>query len=389
MIKLVCMKKKILSLVLGFSFLFISLSAVSAQVGTHFEFKGPAVNKELFAIGDVIRTGGDLNGSAFQVAANLTSSSNVDGILFSAGQNVFLSGQSEYLFSAGNLVNIKGSVLKDAFIAGNAIILENANLGRDLYAAGNALDLSGNFGRNVFVAGNSVVLSGNFEGSVVVEATAIEILEGTNIKGELRYNEDAKIKIADTASIGSQTTFVSKIAQKDKVSENLFLSTLKAKSFGFVNVLVLGVLFIALFGCAIKKLSERNNKITFAETAKKFGIGFLVLIVAPILFIIGLITVVGISSSFILLFLYIALFLLAKVFVGYLLGREIILKGFKKSKANDYASFFLGIVILFLLGLIPVAGDIINFIVFCLGLGLGFNLVFTKDKKETNRVEIV
>lgn len=376
------MNKKLLSLILGFSVLFISLNVVGAQ-----NWEGPYVNKELFTAGDNVRVGGELVGTAFQAGRNLTSSSVVDGILFSAAQNVFLSGQSEYLFSAGSLVSVKSKVVKDAFMVGSTIIAEEADFGRDVYAAGETISLSGNFARNVLLGGNIVSLSGNFNGDVVVEATSIEILDGTNIKGELRYNENASVKIGDNTSIGSKSTFVSKMSQMEKENSNgTFLAKLGSSAFGFADALVLGLLIIWLFPMLFKKLTDRNNKITFASSAKRFGVGLLVLIVAPILFVIGLITVIGISASFVLMLIYVILILAAKVLVGYLLGREILLKGFKKTKAGAIASLLLGLLIIALLSLIPVAGGIIVFIVLCLGLGLGFDLIFPKSK-ETKLIE--
>lgn len=373
-----CMRKKILSLVLGFSVLFISLSVAGAQN----KLEGPYVNKELFAAGDSIKVAGTLEGTAFQAGRNLISSSLVNGILFAAGQNVFLDGQSEYLFSAGNIVSVKGQVAKDAFLAGATILADGATFGRDVYGAGETLSLSGNFARNVMLAGNIVTLSGNYEGSVVVEAVTIEVLEGTNIKGELRYNENASIKIGDNTNIASKSTFISKAMQSGKdTTKTLFLAKLGGIAFSFGNALVLGLLIIWLFPALFRKLSETNNKNSFVSVAKRFGVGFLVLIAAPVLFVLGLVTVVGISSAFVLLMLFVILMIASKTFVGYLLGREVLLKGFKKSKAGSIVSLLLGLAILFLLSLIPVAGGIIGFIVLCLGLGLGFNLIFCKKKK--------
>jgi hypothetical protein len=106
------------------------------------------------------------------------------------------------------------------------------------------------------------------------------------------------------------------------------------------------------------------------------GVGFLVTIAAIPGVILLLITVVGIPLAGLVLFMLLIYGYLAKVVVGYALGRWMSAKF--NWKMTPYTEFALGLLIIYIIKLIPVVGFLAGLIVFWIGLGALTLKVFSK-----------
>jgi len=105
-----------------------------------------------------------------------------------------------------------------------------------------------------------------------------------------------------------------------------------------------------------------------ARTAKakplaSAGVGLLAFFLIPIIAIAAFFTVVGIPLGLVLLLLVLPLYAISYVTAAFALGRRII-------KGSRILAFLVGLVILGLLTLIPIAGGLIGFLAVVFGLGL-------------------
>lgn len=349
--------------------------------------RAESVVNGLFVADENVNTTEKLDGTSFQAGRNIKVSSAVSGILFAAGENVSVTGESDYLFAAGRLVTLNNKVENDAFVAGMNVILDKISIGRDLYIGGESISLSGDFGRNVYAGGSTVVLDGVYKGDVTVDAEHIEVGDGVKIVGILKYNDKASLKISEKSVIGAKETYKSVVNNEYQPTKE---SLIKAKAgsilFGLANGLVLGLLMLWLMPYVFEKLVSKNSNLNFGLAAKRFGWGLLLLIVLPILFIISLITVVGVGVGVLMITFYGLVIGLSGILVGYLLGQKLRPILFKDKK-NKYLDFIIGYVVLMAVKTIPVLGGIISLMTVVLGLGLGFNLLIErKQTKATVRV---
>lgn len=157
---------------------------------------------------------------------------------------------------------------------------------------------------------------------------------------------------------------------------------IKSIVFGLVNGLVVGWLMIWLMPYVFEKLVEKNKQFSFSLAAKRFGWGLLWLIVLPILFVVSMVTMVGIGAGMLMIFIYGLLIGLSGILVGYLVGWKLNLVEQNKTKVSKkYVDFAIGYLILTLVRNIPVVGWLVSFLTVAIGLGLGFNLIIDRKKK--------
>jgi len=97
------------------------------------------------------------------------------------------------------------------------------------------------------------------------------------------------------------------------------------------------------------------------------AIGLVALILTLIIIVALMISVIGIPLALLALLVYLLYIYLAKIYVAIFVGRMVVDKlGFEVSQV---ASYFIGLVIIYALMLIPMAGPLLGFGVLILGLG--------------------
>jgi hypothetical protein len=126
-----------------------------------------------------------------------------------------------------------------------------------------------------------------------------------------------------------------------------------------ISMFLLGLILLLLAPRAADAVARTAK----AKALVSFGVGFLAFFLIPIIAVAALFTVVGIPLGIILLLLVIPLYAISYVTAAFALGRRII-------KGSRILAFLVGLVILGLLSLIPIAGGIIGLLAVMLGLGL-------------------
>lgn len=331
-------------------------------------------NKGLFRADYSITVTDKMEGSGFVAGNTVNINNEVDGILFGAGNFVNISSKSDHLFAAGNSVNINESTFNDGFVAGQIIEINDVNASRDLYVAGQKIKVTGNVGRNLFIAGTDVVIDGVINGNVYVDATTITINSYTDIKGNLKYNDDTEITISKDANIGSKTTYKSNSNSYNVDGKQAILSVFASKLLdtvlGLLNILVVGFLMALLIPSLFNKLKE----IAPNRLLPSFAWGLLILVAVPVIALIAMITYIGVSAGFVALAIYGVLVYISSIISVYTITSMIL----KDKVKNTYLVLLIGLACLYVIKLIPFIGGLVSFAVLCLGLGLLTNLIKRK-----------
>lgn len=328
-----------------------------------------ALSTDLFKADNTVNVSENMAGSGF-VAGNIVDvNSKVDGILFAAGNDVKTSGESDYAFIAGNIVKVNNQSFKDGFIAGSSVNIDSSTIERDLYAAGETISVNSNIGRNVYLSGNNITINGKVNGNVTAYGSKIIVGDNAVIRGTLKYSEDSKLEISDSATIGNK--IAEKSTQLDaKVVKTSFVSKVMSSFISLGNLLLIGLLLM-LF---MTKTFERIKEIKSDSILKSLGFGFLTLIAVPIASIVLLVTVVGVSTSIIALLFYFISIYLSTVFTSYYLANLTIGNKVK----NKYLLFIIGATAITILKLIPFIGILVSLCSLLIGLGLIVILLFDR-----------
>lgn len=325
----------------------------------------------VFAKGANLYSGDDLvienaiDATSFIAGNDVSVSSDINGANFVAGNNLKLSSKQDVVFAAGRNVNLESLTTKDAFLAGQNITVESSEI-RDLYAAGEEIRIDSNIGRNANLAGEVVVINSEISGDVTIAAETIKIGREAIINGTLKYPEDAKISISETAQVINKETY-----QSVEIEEPTFSDILRKRFQSFLSLLLIGLLLLWQ--------SKTFNKIEKLEQGvdnlfKNVGKGFLFLIALPAAVILLLCTVIGIPLSLIALVGYIILLYLSNIAAAYYLGNWLL----KEKIPNKYLVLCVTLLGIYILKLIPVIGGLVGFIALCLGLGIFISLL-SKD----------
>ena len=313
----------------------------------------------------------DINNSAIIFGNSVDLASKLDGVGLIFGNDISLNLTSDYIATFGNNITFNGKT-RDAIIFGNKVTLnEGATIGRDIYIFASSVSISGSINRNITIYASDVsIKDAQISGNVKIRANDIDIERNAAIIGELSYNDDANVNISDVASIGSKQTY-----KVEKEEKNEFLEKLKSSFISFINVLLVFAILLFLVPTIFKKLD--NNK---TDIIKSLGIGFAFLISALIAVIILIFTVFGLSLALLLIVAYIVLIYLSTIATGYMLGNFVWEKITKVDK-KPYLIGIIGILIIYILKLIPYVSILIT--ILSVVIGIGSILSLYKRKKET------
>ena len=356
------MKKKIgLLLVVLFAFTVVPVHAAS---------------KNGFYADDEVNLKKDIGVTTFVAGNNVKVKSNIDGLAFVAGNDIEISSKQDYLFVAGNAIEIENAKAKDVFAAGSSITLDNSSV-RDFYGAASKITIDSPISGNAYLGADTVVINSNIEGDVKVAADTIKISSDVVIGGQLLYPEDANIKIADGANIKEKKTYESSSVEVEtKTSTELFLMEFFSFIKTICSMVIIGMLLLLLCPALFKDLDKEKR--SFEVIAKRFGLGFAVLCVAPIVCLILLFTGIGTPLALIGFAFYFILFYLSVIPTAYYIGKWV----FDKQIENDYLLLLVSIIAMYVFMKIPVVGGLITFISLCMGLGFFETLIYNKLKRK-------
>ena len=340
-------------------FMFLSVNRVNAGA--------------LFKADDNVNLEKPINGTAFVAGNNVSVNNSIDGIGFIAGNNIKINYEQEYVLSAGNDIVLTSDITKDIFLAGANIEIKGSNIKRDAYIAAGDIKIDGNVGRNLYLTGETVELSGTYNGNIYVSADKLDVKDGTIINGTIKYNDDAIIT-------GLKESVKTKLYNNNRTKKKAIKSYLYSNLSSYVHVLAVALVLVYLFEKLINDISKQTEDINIKDVLLKMGKGFLIMIGVPIVSIMLMITGVFVSVSVISFALYLMVLYISNILSGYVLA-SVIDKKYLKRNLNNYAIVSLGLLILYLLRLVPVIGGLISLVSFLYGIGYIGDIII-KSKRQ-------
>ena len=343
--------------------------------------------------------------SSFSAARSLIADSPSKGNAYSAGFSVVRTAPvaGDFLAFGGSIVtaspvfgdelllagsvNSRASVGGDFRAVGGSINVEEPITG-DLVAFGFSVRDSGIVKGSVFIVaanvamtngsdgpvtiyGNSISLNGNFAGDVnIIASGKITLMASTTIAGKLSYEAPEEATIPSSVKVlgGIEYTNASYLPN---VGTSRILSFISIGFFLFVRILValiLAGLLTGLFPKLAEDIVERALTKRPSSVLLTILLGFAVLIVTPILFLMLALTFVGIGLAILLFIGYIFIMFLSLVYAGILLGGAFS-RYYMKRDVVLWHDGVLGMLALSLISLIPYVGLLVVFMLTAFSAG--------------------
>ncbi len=331
----------------------------------------PVYAEENVGIKEFVSLDGVKESTTFSMGNSIESVANVDGINFIFGNNIFVSGENDYLFVAGNTVRLAKLSTKDAFVTGTAIVVSQSNI-RDLYAAAQVVKITSEISRNVYVGCDELIIDSPVNGDVYVSADKITIGSNANISGTLKYPKNADISISKAATVNKTKTYKNKEATTKFSIKNFIIKFM----ISFLSITLIAFVLLFVKEKMFKNIEKMDKKFSSILKTILLGIAFIILI--PLIVILLMCSTIGFSLSVIIILLYGILCYISGIPTAYYFGNL----AFKGKIKNKYLLLALSLFIICILRKIPYVGIAVTIISLCFGLGL-----YTKLIKDSIKIK--
>jgi cytoskeletal protein CcmA (bactofilin family) len=338
------------------------------------------VNGDYFAFGGTVEISGTINGDLYVSGGQVVIDGIVNGDLLVAGGRVSLLGTvSQDVRAAGGQVTISGNVGRNLTVAGGQVELApSAVLRGGLVAAGGNVDLSGPVTGAVKVAAGTLIVGNRVGGNLDAAVGTLRIGSKADIQGDVNYWSRREAVVSEGARISGK--IVRNVPPKrPRFFPAAFFAWLGFVSINFISTLVLGLLSLRFLPgfhqSVVATLSERPWI--------SLGIGFIAAVVVPVVCSLLFATVVAIPLALILLTAFLIVLYWARIYAISRIGEFILAR--LRPASGRASGFILGLVVYYLLAIIPFIGWLVVPLVMLFGLGA--ELIARKQFYTTARTQ--
>lgn len=394
-------------------------AATTAQA----QYIGGDLNLEVDDRGDVFilaadvslrgRVGGDIEGAA----ADVWIDADVGGDISMASADFRLSGRVGGDVNVGAAdINLEGEVLGSANLgaaditltgrvegdlnAGGALVTieESAFVGGDAELGGREVVVRGTIAGEADIVAREVRITGTIQGPVEIRARHIHIEDGARIGGAVTIEGPNEPVIAEGADIPQGWTYeFAEISEREfgDYEGPDFNFSFGPPAWAFASVFAFSAFVLGMLAALIAPRSVGAVAMAFRGRPWVSGLlGLVVFAISPVLigtlFVLLLVTIIGIPLAFILVFAYPVILFLGFAFGGMALGDLVFNReGGQAGLGLRTLSFLVAIVAIAALGAIPVLGWLISVIVLCIGLGAWTLAIFTRQQPPASAAEAV
>ncbi len=319
------------------------------------------VTGDFFAGGGNIILNGDVKGNAWITGGTITISGNVDGDLYVAG------GQ----------INITGDIGQRLFVGGGSVTIDS-NVGKDAYFGAGMVTLKGSFGDDVRAGVGQLTIDAEINGDLVAEVGAISKSSETTIGGveDVTITESAEsVDIGETKMPNFENfRFLTQRAAGAWTAWSIFRGVLK----------MIGWIIVAIIITSFYK-EKTARMMTHLGTGENwlfgFGIGALIMIVAPIAGILLLMSVVGAPLAMFGFVMGIYKMIFSSVLMKVWIGNKT-LKLLGQENPDNIMSSIVGVGLVSIICLIPCLGPIIKMVLSLIAFGAFIQVCWMKHKEK-------
>ena len=244
------------------------------------------------------------------------------------------------------------------------------------FFAGESVKSKGSVGRDLFFAAETMEVGGSVERNARGYGKQIAVSSGSSVGGDLHVTAPSNdaLEVDEGATVTGETTV--KIHEEHERRAFMYPGFYFGVFAEAIAMMLLGLLLVTLFP-SLRPTAPESSR----EVLRDMGIGFLVLIAAPVAMLIIAFTVIGIPISITLAMIYAVLLFISKLVVAYFAGERLSFGGEGERGVIIRTGVAL-LVILFVIE-IPFIGGGLHFLVHIFGVGV--LLMHLRDLYENRR----
>lgn len=333
---------------------------------------------DVYLVGDNITIDYVIDGNLFVMAKSVTINSQIGGDVFAMARTINI-GEQGYIFS--NLfamaqdINVNG-VVYDVYSMSEKMNVEGY-VYRDIRSLCSELSISGAIGRNAFVTFQNV----KFGKEQIGENGEKSLTAQAKISGDFNYASAKEIQIPEGV-VSGKTNFEQ--VDTENAKNITIVEMLKEKISELVRLIVTSAIILLVLLWLAPKIIKDVSELLTKKTLPTLGIGILTPIVLSAVAIVLLLIGVTVKLAFITMFVLATLLMICKsIFV--ISTNTIICEKYNIEKNSaTFGILALVCLVLWVIGLIPIIGGIVNAVVAILGLGIISSLAINaiKNKKQ-------
>jgi cytoskeletal protein CcmA (bactofilin family) len=324
---------------------------------------GAVVNGDYFAFGSLAEISGTVNGDVYAFAGQVVVDGQVNGDVLAAGGRIRISGTvAQDVRAAGGHISITGPIGRNLTVAaGNVELASSATVRGALVAAGGNVEVLSPVGGNSRIAAGTLVISSRVGGHIDAAVGTLRITSGAEVQGDINYWSDREASISDGARIRGK---ISRRAppEKPEVWPALLAGWIFLAVISFVSTLILGLLSLRF----LPGFHRSTVAILRERPWMSLAIGFVAAVVIPVACILLFAAVLTIPIALILTAAYCILLYWARIFTISRIGEAILRRS---AGTGGVSAFLVGLIVYYLLALIPVFGWLVVVLVMLFGLG--------------------
>jgi hypothetical protein len=327
---------------------------------------GEVIEEDLYIGGQEIVIDGTVNGDVVAAGTEVTVNGIINGSVIVVAQTITINGHITRGAKLGaNDITINGTIDRDLIAGGTTItITSNSVVGGDCIVGTGTLLADGEIKGDIKSAAGEASINNGVGGDVVLEVDSLHIASTASIGGSLTYTSKKEADIESGAEISGPIKHI--VPEPQPGFWSGVGGKVVKKILAFLMIFLIGLLLIVIAPNKMNSLAEA----IVIHPWQSLGWGALLFIATPIAIVIVMITVIGIPIGLITGAVYGIALYLAQIPVALMLGLLILKRSVvTESKGIMIGALAIGLVILHLLRLIPIAGFIIALLTIVFGLG--------------------
>lgn len=295
----------------------------------------------------------------------LTLAGRLENDVWALAGNIDLSGSAcDHARLMAKSIVISGSVSNSAILAGNSIHLTAASsMGRDVMIFGENVIVEGNVDGNLTVFAKSATLDGQCSGNARITAGDIVVLPRARVAGDLVYTSPAELVPDKEAVVGGRLVRVAEEVSEAGPRPLVSWPSIILQSWLLAGALCVAALMLFLFPAFMHESASQLK----LSAWKALAVGFVAACLVPFACFFLAISIVGLPLAALAAMAFMVMAYLAKVAVALFLGSLLIRPETRGIRALPAAG--LGLLLLYAAAGSGLAGNIVSFLIVCLGLG--------------------
>lgn len=369
------MRKRVFSLALTsvVAVVALPLPAVAQRVQSNVVLvrSDDVIREDLYAAGNTIIVSGVIEGDLVAVAFDsIRIDGVVEGDVVAISTRVEITGRVDGAVRvAAGSVSVDGDVGDDLFIGAlGAQTGVGSSVGRDVLVWSRTAEMLGSVGRDIEGTQRSTRVGGSVEGDVDVTTSALALLPGLRVGGDVRYTSESEAVIAGSVEIDGVTT------QVETLPANVRVRAVRLLALFVATLAALGIGLAILWAVPGRSISAAQTLVRAPVRSLAWGIGVASVPAALVIVTGGIVAVTSLSAAgpVILVLVPVAVGLASILFLG-LLSTPVPLALAAGSRLkpgwSTYARFVVGFPLLVIVWLLPWVGGFLLMLLAFAGLG--------------------